>query len=47
MNGKKFVIPDRKYWLADTGYSNSNYLLTSFNGIRYHLKKQYLAQQRL
>lgn len=34
IDGKGFVIPEGKYWLADAGY------------VRYHLKKQYLAQQR-
>ena len=46
MDGKGFIVPERKYWLADAGYSNSNYLLTPYKGVYYHLKKQHLAQQR-
>ena len=46
MDGKGFVVPEGKYWLVDAGYSNSNYLLTPYKSVRYHLKEQHLAQQR-
>ena len=36
---KGFIVPERKYWLADTGYSNSNYLLTPYKSVCYHLKE--------
>lgn len=47
IDGKGFVVPEGKYWLADAGYSNSNHLLISYKGVRYHLKEQHLAQQCL
>ena len=36
---KKFVIPNKKYLLADAGYNCSHRLLTPFRGIRYHLQE--------
>lgn len=41
-----FVIPDRKYYLADAGYHNIDYLLLFYRGVQYHLKKQILALQK-
>ena len=46
MDGKGFVILDRKYWLRDTGYSNSDHLLVPYKGVRYHLKETLLALQK-
>jgi hypothetical protein len=34
-----FSIIDRKYYLGDAGYSLSNYCLTPYRGVRYHLKE--------
>lgn len=47
IDGKRFVVPKRKYWLANARYSNFNYLFTPYKGVHYHLKKQHLAQQCL
>ena len=43
MDGKGFVIPNKKYWLADARYLNTNHLLTPYKGVRYHLIEQHLA----
>lgn len=40
------VIPDGKYYLADAGYHNTDYLLCPYRGVRYHLKEQISAAQR-
>jgi hypothetical protein len=40
---KGFRIPSGKYYLADAGYSNRDWLLTPYRGVRYHLKETYLA----
>jgi hypothetical protein len=34
-----FKIPDNKYYLADTGYLNTDNLLSPYRGVRYHLKE--------
>jgi DDE superfamily endonuclease len=34
-----FKIPDRKYYLADAGYPNTDSLLAPYRGVRYHLKE--------
>ena len=34
-----FQVPDRKYYLADAGYPNSDSLLAPYRGVRYHLKE--------
>lgn len=34
---KGFQIPAGKYCLGDAGYSNSDYLLVPYKGVRYHL----------
>lgn len=39
INKKGFVIPNKKYWLANAGYLNFNHLFTSYKSIYYHLKK--------
>jgi hypothetical protein len=35
-----------KYWLGDAGYGNSEFILAPYRGVRYHLKEQYLADQK-
>lgn len=35
---KGLNVPLKRYYLADTGYSNNAYTLIPFRGIRYHLK---------
>ena len=37
---KDFRIPDGKYYLADTRYHNTDYLLCPYRVVRYHLKEQ-------
>ena len=46
IDGKGFVVPEKKYWLADAGYSNFNHLFTPYKDVRYHLKEQQLAKQQ-
>eukprot|EP00186_Timspurckia_oligopyrenoides_P004376 CAMPEP_0182451530 /NCGR_PEP_ID=MMETSP1172-20130603/43771_1 /TAXON_ID=708627 /ORGANISM="Timspurckia oligopyrenoides, Strain CCMP3278" /LENGTH=332 /DNA_ID=CAMNT_0024649313 /DNA_START=216 /DNA_END=1214 /DNA_ORIENTATION=+ len=36
---KGFSVPDRKYYLADAGYSLSKNTMTPYRGVRYHLKE--------
>lgn len=36
-------IPSGKYFLADAGYYNTDFALTSYRGVRYHLKEQVVA----
>lgn len=43
---KGFVIPDRKYWLRDTGYSNSDHLLMPYKKLKYHLKEILLVLKK-
>ena len=43
---KNFSIPSGKYYLADAGYSNRDWLLTPYRGVRYHLKETRLVGQR-
>jgi hypothetical protein len=33
-----FVTPPGKYWLGDAGYGNSQFVLTPYRSVRYHLK---------
>ena len=40
---KGFQIPAGKYCLGDAGYSNSDYFLVPYKGVRYHLNEQKLA----
>lgn len=39
-------IPSDRYLLADAGYSNSDYTLTPYRGVRYHLKEQAIANRK-
>lgn len=41
-----FVIPDGKYYLADAGYHNTDYLICPYRGVQYHLKEQISAVQK-
>jgi hypothetical protein len=34
-----FVTPKGKYWLGDAGYANSEFVLSPYRGVRYHLKE--------
>jgi hypothetical protein len=43
---KGFSIPPGQYYLADAGYSNRDWLLTPYRGVRYHLKETKLAKIR-
>ena len=40
INNQGFTIPEGKYYLADAGYSNCDFLLIPYVGVRYHLKEQ-------
>jgi hypothetical protein len=39
-------IPPEKYYLGDAGYSNSDYCMVPYRGVRYHLKEQRQANQK-
>jgi hypothetical protein len=39
------ILPG-KYYLGDAGYTNSEYCIVLYRGVRYHLKEQRLASQR-
>jgi hypothetical protein len=41
-----FNTPKGKYWLGDAGYSNSEFVLSPYRGVRYHLKEVRQADQR-
>lgn len=41
-----FHIPDGKYYLADAGYHNMDYLLCPYHGVCYHLKEQAAAGKK-
>lgn len=43
---KNFTIPDNKYYLANAGYHNTDYLLCPYRGVRYHLKEVALAGKK-
>lgn len=43
---KGFKIPEGKFYLADAGYSNTDYMMIPYPGIRYHLKEQAQAAIR-
>ena len=34
-----FNTPKGLYWLGDTGYGNSEYIMAPYRGVRYHLKE--------
>jgi hypothetical protein len=42
---KGFKTPSEKYWLGDAGYANTDTILVSYHGTRYHLKEQRLARE--
>jgi hypothetical protein len=35
-----FDMPKGKYWLGDTGYRNSKYIIALYRSVRYYLKEQ-------
>lgn len=37
---RNFRIPNRKYYLVDTGYHNTDYLLCHYYSICYYLKNK-------
>jgi hypothetical protein len=41
-----FLTPKGKYWLSDTGYRNSEFVLSPYRGVRYHLKEVRQADQK-
>ena len=41
-----FTTPKGKYWLGDAGYGNSEFIMSPYRGVRYHLKEQRLAGKR-
>jgi hypothetical protein len=41
-----FSTPKGKYWLGDAGYGNSEFVLSPYRGVRYHLKEVRQADQR-
>lgn len=43
---KNFMIPNKKYYLADAEYHNTDYLLYPYRCTRYHLKEQAMAGQK-
>jgi hypothetical protein len=42
----EFCTQKGKYWLRDAGYRNSEYIMSPYRGIRYHLKEQRLADKK-
>jgi hypothetical protein len=40
------MILEDCYYLADTGYANSDALLVSYRGVQYHLQKWRIAGER-
>lgn len=42
---KYFIILNKKYYLTDGKYYNTNYFLYLYHSIRYHLEKQDIADQ--
>lgn len=41
-----FYTPKGRYWLGDAGYGNSEFIMTPYRGVRYHLKEQRQADQK-
>ena len=41
-----FSTPKGKYWLGDTGYGNSEFVLSPYRGVQYHLKEVRQADQK-
>lgn len=46
MFNKGFRILDKKYYLADAGYYNTDYLLCPYRNIRYHFKEQAIIRKK-
>lgn len=46
VHNRGFKTPNKKYWLGDAGYTNSDTVLVPYRGTRYHLKEQRLASQK-
>lgn len=44
---KDFIILEKKNYLVNAGYYNTNYFLYPYYNIRYYLKKLAIAGQRL
>jgi len=44
--GNGFYIPEGKYFLADALYTLKRGILTTYRGVRYHLREQAIAQLR-
>lgn len=40
---KNFIILEKKYYLVDAGYYNTNYFLYFYHSIWYYLKKEVIA----
>ena len=45
-NRHSFNTLKGKYWLRDAGYGNSEYVMSPYRGVRYHLKEQRQADLR-
>lgn len=45
-DSKGFITPKGKYWLGDAGYGNSEFVLSPYRGVRYHLKEVRQANQK-
>jgi len=41
-----FNTPRGKFWLGDAGYGNSEFVLSPYRKVRYHLKEQRLAESK-
>lgn len=46
IENQRFIIPEKKYSLVDIGYSNLNYVIIFYWGIRYHSKDQNFVAQK-
>jgi hypothetical protein len=45
-NRHSFNTPKGKYWLRDAGYRNSEYVMSLYRRVQYHLKEQRQADLR-
>jgi hypothetical protein len=41
-----FNTPRGKYWLGDAGYGNTEFVMSPYRGVRYHLREQRLASKK-
>ena len=41
-----FLTLRGKYWLSDTGYGNSEFVMAPYRGVRYYLKEARQADQK-